>query len=99
MANETVSQQRGAAEDQAMKPPIPKFLYKIVNPTMGLLLRSPLHGRLSRNLMLLSFKGRTSGKSYTIPVGYVQNGDHVWVFSHSHWWKNLRGGVPVTLHL
>jgi hypothetical protein len=36
---------------------------------MRALLRSPLHGLLSGMLMLLSYTGRKSGRTYTIPIG------------------------------
>jgi hypothetical protein len=64
------------------------------------LLRSPLHGLMSHNTMLLSFKGRKSGKHYTLPISYIREGDTVICFTDTRtsWWKNLRN-VPVTLHL
>lgn len=49
--------------------------------------------------MLITFEGRWSGGEYTTPVGYRQEGDTLWVLTHSDWWKNLRGGRPVTLRL
>lgn len=79
-----------SAED-AVKPPIPKWMYSVVNPAMAAILRSPLHGVLSNNLMLLSFQGLKSGKRYTIPVGYQQKGNRLYIFSHAGWWKNLPG--------
>lgn len=86
-------------EVQAPQPPLPKAAYRIVNPLMKALLRSPLHGLLSNSLMALTFQGRKSGKRYTIPVGYLQRGDTLYLFTHSSWWKNLRGGAPVTVRL
>jgi len=51
--------------------------------------------------MLISFKGRNSGKEYTIPVNYLQSDGVVLVTSYRHrtWWRNLREGVPVTLRI
>lgn len=71
----------------------------IVNRTMRFVLRSPVHGMVSKFTLLISFTGRKSGKTYTTPVSYTQNGDQVTVFTHANWWKNLRGGVPVTLRM
>ena len=84
--------------DDVVKPPIPKWMYSFVNPTMVALLRSPLHRVLSNALMLMSFQGIKSGKRYTIPVGYMQQGRHLYIFSHAKWWKNLPG-QQVTLRL
>lgn len=74
---------------------IPPF----VNQMMKFVLRSPLHGMLSRTILLITFTGRKSGKTYTTPVSYSQNGERVCLFTHAAWWKNLRGGAPVSLRL
>ena len=71
------------------------------NVFMGGILRSPLHALLSRNTLLITFKGRRSGKQYTTPVNYALVGDHIFVTSMKDrtWWRNLRGGAQVTLRL
>jgi deazaflavin-dependent oxidoreductase (nitroreductase family) len=74
-------------------------MYPILNRVMKLVLRSPLHGPVSKNILLINFKGRKSGKIYTTPVSYYQNNGQVFIFTHANWWKNLRGGAPVTLRL
>jgi F420H(2)-dependent quinone reductase len=74
-------------------PTIPPY----VNSAMRFLLRSPFHGMVSKNVLLIGFTGRKSGKFYTTPVSYSQDGDQVSIFTHANWWKNLLGGAPVTL--
>ncbi len=76
-------------------PTIPPF----VNRTMKLVLRSPVHGIVSKTVLLITFTGRKSGKTYTTPVSYSQNGDQVYIFTHADWWKNLRSGAPVSLRI
>jgi len=71
----------------------------IVNRAMKLVLRSPLHAMVSKSILLLTFTGRKSGKTYTTPVSYSQSGDQVTIFTHADWWKNLRGGALVSLRL
>lgn len=66
---------------------------------MKFLLRSPAHGLVSKSVLLITFTGRKSGKTYTTPVDYSQDGDLVSIFTHAAWWKNLSGGAPVTLRL
>ena len=56
------------------KSPVPSFVMTAGNVILPLILRSPFHGILSKNMMLLSFKGRKSGKVYTFPVGYARDG-------------------------
>lgn len=71
----------------------------IVNRTMKFVLRSPLHGMVDKQILLITFTGRKSGKTYTTPVSYSQSGDQVVIFTHADWWKNLRGGAPVSLRI
>jgi hypothetical protein len=80
-------------------PPLPKWAYAIVNPLMRGVLRSPLHSLLSGALMALSFSGRRSGRRYTIPVGYMEEGSKLYLFSHAAWAKNFVGGAPVVVRL
>jgi deazaflavin-dependent oxidoreductase (nitroreductase family) len=77
----------------------PFFFRWFLNPLMTLLLKSPLHRVVSGTMMLITFTGRKSGKRYTTPVGYLRTGDEVICLTHANWWKNLRGGVPVTLRI
>ncbi len=76
-------------------PSIPPY----VNSAMKLVLGSPMHGMVSKYILLITFTGRKSGKTYTTPVSYSQYGDRVHIFTHAVWWKNLRSGAPVTLRL
>ncbi len=84
--------------EEAVKPPLPRWAYRIVNPVMATILRSPLHWLLSDALLLLSFRGHKSDKPYTIPVGYLQDGERLHLFCHAGWWRNLPG-QPVTVRL
>ncbi len=75
------------------------------NPITTWIMRSPLHGIVSKNMMLITYQGRKSGKQYTTPVNYLEipeNGTAV-LYTTSYrehvWWRNLRGGVQVTLRL
>jgi len=66
---------------------------------MKSVLRFPLHGVVSKKIMLLTFTGRKSRKTYTIPVSYTQRGNSVAMFTNHIWWKNLVEHVQVTLQL
>jgi len=79
------------AESKGMPP--------LLNRTMKLLLRSPLHGIISRYITVISFRGCKSGKRYSTPVSYSQQGRQVRIFTHAAWWRNLAGGAPVTLRI
>lgn len=71
----------------------------LLNRFMTTMLRSPFHRMASRSVMLITFTGRKSGKTYTIPISYVRDGDLVTAFTGAKWWCNLAGGVPVTLFI
>jgi hypothetical protein len=66
---------------------------------MKLVLRSPVHAMVSNTILLISFTGRRTRRTYTTPVCYSQYGNEVHIFTHADWWKNLRGGAQVTLRL
>ncbi len=75
----------------------PKALARIVNPTMKALLRSPLHWPLSRHLMLLSFRGRKTDKTYEVVVGRHELDGALLVPTGTtgrRWRLNFRGGAP-----
>lgn len=75
------------------------ILFRILNPIMVAMLRSPLHRAVSKSIMLLTFTGRKSGRRYTTPVSYFQENGTVYCFTHSTWWKNLVGGREVVVHI
>lgn len=88
--NETI--QRG-------RPPLPRRAFKIVNPLIKLVLRSPFHRLLSDNFIVLTFQGRKSGRMFSTPVGYTLHGDVLLVFTFSNWWKNLQANPDVAVRL
>lgn len=71
------------------------------NNFISAVLRSPLHGMLSNGVMLLTVTGRRTGKQYTTPVGYYEEGAYLWVLTSRErtWWKNLQGGANVDMLL
>ena len=68
-------------------------LNRVVNPVVRTVLRSPLHRLLGRHLLLLSYTGRRSGRSYVLPVMYCRSGDDLVVVAGQHesktWWRNF----------
>jgi len=78
---------------------LPELLFRVINPTVTLLLRSPLHRVCSGSLMLVGFTGRRSGRHYTTPVRYLRDGDVIRCFTstETRWWRNLRGGAACSV--
>ena len=80
---------------------IPEPLFALINPAMRVLLHSPLHGLMSGSVMLISFKGRVTGRTYTTPVRYVQDGAKIRCHTNrdAKWWPNLKHDPTVVLRL
>ena len=71
------------------------------NPIMSWMIRSPLHFMVSKNMMLMTYTGWKSGKSYSTPMNYLALNGALYTNSYRDrvWWRNLRGGADVILRL
>lgn len=80
---------------------LPEPLFVIINPLIRCVLRSPLHGMVSKSLMLITFTGKKSKKTFTTPVRYVSVTGKIRCFTSREniWWRNMRGGAEVTLRI
>ena len=78
-----------------------KSLYALINPVVKAVLRSPLHGLMSRNTMLLEFVGRKSGRTYCTPVSYYETANKVncTTGKNNLWWRNLVNADSVNVTL
>ena len=81
--------------------PVWSFLmHRAINPVMRRVLASRFHARIGSDMiMVLTFRGRRSGRTYEFPIGYMQAGSEVVCYSPFGWWTNLRDGAPVTVTL
>ena len=70
------------------------LLYATLNPVMTGLLRSPIHVIASANLCIFSYRGRRSGKPYSTPLSFMQEGSTVRLLSshNTRWWNNFLDG-------
>jgi len=70
---------------------IQSLFYAALNVPMRALLRSPIHGVASRNLCILSYAGRRSGRRYDTPLSYVREGPRISLLSSrdTRWWTNF----------
>jgi deazaflavin-dependent oxidoreductase (nitroreductase family) len=73
------------------------------NGPVSWVLRSPVHWLLSGRLMLITVRGRRTGRFYTLPVGYVAAPRVLYVlvgdYELKSWWRNLEEAAPVALIL
>ncbi len=81
---------------------IEKLTYRVANPIVKMILRSPLHKIASASVALLHFRGRKSGRAFVTPLSYVRDSDNIWLLSAhtTRWWMNLRDKhTPVSLEV
>lgn len=72
------------------------------NTFMSMLLRSPLHGIFSNGMMVLTYKGKKTGRQISLPIGYYPQPDGSLLSTSLRsrtWWRNLRDGAPVALYI
>lgn len=67
----------------------PRLARVLANALVTAILRSRWNGVRSNSLLLLTFTGRKSGKLFTTPVRYVQEGETLRMTVVYPWWKNL----------
>lgn len=85
------------------QPPIegvepPEKLAELINPIVKALLLSPLHWLVGKHLLLLTFTGRKSGRTYQVVVGGHEVDGNLVVTTGTtgrKWRLNFRGGLPV----
>jgi len=67
-------------------------LWRLINPLVVFILRSPLHFLASKNLIFITFQGRKSRKTFNIPVSYHREGNDLIALTlkQNLWWKNLK---------
>jgi hypothetical protein len=77
----------------------------LLNAPVATVARTPWLGRLvNRNIAMLSYTGRRSGRRFSIPVAYRRSGEDliigVGMPDAKTWWRNFLGnGGPLTLRL
>ncbi len=79
--------------------PLAIRILRRLNPAIARLLRSPLHGLVSRDLLRLTYVGAKTGVTRTLPLSYVEHAGGIYLCTRSSLWaRSLRTGRPVELH-
>lgn len=71
----------------------PAALLRVVNPILGALLRTPLAGPARKQLMVLSFTGRKTGRQFSIPLSAHLIDNDLYALTGAPWKQNFRGGA------
>jgi hypothetical protein len=71
----------------------PEGVLRAVNPAVKFLLGTPLAGGLRRQMMVLNFTGRKSGRQYSLPVSAHQIDNALYAIGSAGWTANFRDGA------
>lgn len=72
---------------------------RVINVPMRFVLARPIATPLTRRLMLITYTGRKSGKTYRQPLSYVEYDGTLLTPGGGKWKLNLRAGEPVRMRL
>lgn len=73
--------------------------FKLLNPAMNAILRSPIHFVVSRRLMAIEYEGVKSKKQFSVPVSYFNLDGAIYCFTDGKWWNNFKRSKSVVLIL
>lgn len=71
----------------------PSALLRLVNPMLRSVLRTPLAGPARKQLMVLSFTGRKTGRPYSLPLSAHMIDNDLYALTGASWKQNFRGGA------
>jgi hypothetical protein len=71
----------------------PEALLRIANPIMRVLLRTPVAGSARNQMMVVSFKGRKTGRRYSIPLSAHRIDGDLYAITSAKWKFNFRDGA------
>jgi hypothetical protein len=68
-------------------------LLHAVNPVMRFLLGTPLAGPARKQMMVVTFKGRKTGRQYSLPLSAHVIDDQLYALTSALWKNNFRDGA------
>ena len=66
----------------------------VVNRLVTAVLRSRFHALISQRVMLLTFTGRSSGRTITTPVNFRRDGAALMTSTRGLWQRSMRSRSP-----
>ena len=68
-----------------------KYFFRMINPWMAILLRSPISFLLHQRILVVEYQGRKTGRRYRIPLSYHMCDNRICCLTESTgiWWRNL----------
>jgi hypothetical protein len=77
----------------------PAAILRIVNPLLAQVLRTPLAGAARKQMMVVSFNGRKTGRRYSIPLSAHRIDDNLYSLTSAPWKMNFRDGAAAEVLL
>lgn len=82
---------------------MPTFV-KYIMRFQAFMLRRNMMGKMGDAVMVITVRGRKSGKAYSTPIGYLNDGSDVIALTRksgggSNWYKNVLANPEVTLNI
>src|ERR1700752_3273108 len=71
----------------------PEALLRFMNPALKMLLGTPLAGPARKQMMVVSFTGRKTGRPYSIPLSAHVIDNQLYALTGASWKQNFRGGA------
>jgi hypothetical protein len=72
----------------------PKAFFRVVNPILARLLRTPFASGARKQFMVVDFTGRKSGRRYSLVLTAHLIDGVLYALSGATWKANFRGGTP-----
>jgi hypothetical protein len=77
----------------------PKGMLRVVNPALRFMLRTPLAGAARKQFMVLSVRGRKTGRKYAIPLSAHHIDNTLYAMTDAGWKHNFRDGATAEVLL
>jgi hypothetical protein len=77
----------------------PEALLRFMNPALKILLGTPLAGPARKQMMVVSFKGRKTGRAYSIPLSAHVIDNQLYALTAARWKNNFRDGADAEVLL
>jgi hypothetical protein len=71
----------------------PDAMLRLINPALRFLLGTPLAGPMRKQMMVVSFTGRKSGRPYSVPVSAHLVDNQLFALTSAPWKNNFRDGA------
>lgn len=75
----------------------PDAMLAVMNPVVKFLLATPLAGPLGRQMMVLNFTGRKSGRQFSVPVSAHNLDNTLYALANAGWTVNFTDGADVSV--